>query len=71
MMGGGISLELGAWNLHSEEFLYSRMRKQLKLSITCALSFLLVDVRMKTRVLHAPEKLGLKQEYVEEHQAGH
>jgi len=56
-------------DLHSEEFLHSLMRKQLKLSMTCALSFLLVDVRMKTRVLHTPEKLGLKQEYVEEHQA--
>jgi Na+(H+)/acetate symporter ActP len=29
------------------------------------------DVRMKMLVLHAPEKLGLKQEYIEEHQAGH
>ena len=27
------------------------------------------DVRMKMLVLHAPEKLGLKQEYIEEHQA--
>src|SRR5262249_11639802 len=26
------------------------------------------DVRMKMLVLHAPEKLGLKQEYIEEHQ---
>lgn len=30
------------------------------------------DIRMKMLVLHAPEKLGLKQEYIEEHQgAGH
>ncbi len=28
------------------------------------------DIRMKMLVLHAPEKLGLKQEYIEEHQAG-
>jgi len=28
------------------------------------------DVRMKMLVLHAPEKLGLKQEYIQEHQAG-
>jgi len=27
------------------------------------------DVRMKMLVLHAPEKLGLKQEYIQEHQA--
>ncbi|MEO7676711.1 MAG: cation acetate symporter, partial [Verrucomicrobiota bacterium] len=26
------------------------------------------DVRMKMLVLHAPEKLGLKQEYIQEHQ---
>jgi len=25
---------------------------------------------MKMLVLHAPEKLGLKQEYIQEHQAG-
>lgn len=30
-----------------------------------------VDVRMKMLVLHAPEKLGLKQEYIQEHQEGH
>ena len=29
------------------------------------------DVRMKMLVLHAPEKLGLKQEYIQEHQPGH
>jgi Na+(H+)/acetate symporter ActP len=28
------------------------------------------DVRMKMLVLHAPEKLGLKQEYIQEHQVG-
>jgi len=27
------------------------------------------DVRMKMLVLHAPETLGLKQEYIQEHQA--
>jgi hypothetical protein len=26
------------------------------------------DVRMKMLVLHAPEALGLKQEYIQEHQ---
>jgi cation/acetate symporter len=29
------------------------------------------DVRMKMLVLHAPEQLGLKQEYIQEHQALH
>jgi Na+(H+)/acetate symporter ActP len=29
------------------------------------------DIRMKMLVLHAPEKLGLKQEYIQEHQGGH
>lgn len=28
------------------------------------------DIRMKMLVLHAPEKLGLKQECIQEHQAG-
>jgi Na+(H+)/acetate symporter ActP len=29
------------------------------------------DIRMKMLVLHAPEDLGLKQEYIREHEAGH
>jgi Na+(H+)/acetate symporter ActP len=29
------------------------------------------DIRMKMLVLHAPEKLGLKQEYIQEHQTDH
>ena len=29
------------------------------------------DIRKKMLVLHAPEKLGLKQEYIQEHQTGH
>jgi Na+(H+)/acetate symporter ActP len=29
------------------------------------------DARMKMLVLHAPEKLGLKQEYIQEHQSAH
>ena len=29
------------------------------------------DIRMKMLVLHAPEKLGLKQEYIQEHQQAH
>ncbi len=29
------------------------------------------DIRMKMLVLHAPEKLGLKQEYIREHEGGH
>ena len=27
------------------------------------------DIRMKMLVLHAPEQLGLKQEYIQEHHA--
>lgn len=29
------------------------------------------DIRMKMLVLHAPESLGLKQEYIRDHEAGH
>lgn len=29
------------------------------------------DIRMKMLVLHAPEALGLKQEYIKEHEGGH
>src|SRR5207249_8446404 len=35
---------------------------------TLTRSELPADVRMKMLVLHAPEKLGLKQEYIQEHQ---
>jgi hypothetical protein len=28
------------------------------------------DIRMKMLVLHAPEQLGLKQEYIQDHSAG-
>jgi hypothetical protein len=28
------------------------------------------DIRMKMLVLHAPEQLGLKQEYIQDHAAG-
>ncbi|MSU33570.1 MAG: cation acetate symporter [Pedosphaera sp.] len=30
-----------------------------------------LDIRMKMLVLHAPEKLGLKQEYIREHESAH
>jgi hypothetical protein len=30
-----------------------------------------MDIRMKMLVLHAPETLGLKQEYIREHEVGH
>ena len=30
-----------------------------------------LDVRMKMLVLHAPERLGLKQEYIQDHQQAH
>lgn len=42
-------------DLHSEEFLHSLMRKQLKLSITCALSFLLVVLGLPLANYFAPE----------------
>jgi hypothetical protein len=29
------------------------------------------DIRMKMLVLHAPEALGLKQEYIKDHDGGH
>jgi len=37
----------------------------------CSAKTIPPDIRMKMLVLHAPEKLGLKQEYIQEHQAGH
>jgi uncharacterized membrane protein (DUF485 family) len=42
-------------DMHSEEFLHSLMRKQLKLSIACALSFLLVVLGLPLANYFAPE----------------
>jgi len=45
-------------DLHSEEFLHSLMRKQLKLSITCALSFLIVVLGLPLANYFAPELMA-------------
>ena len=45
-------------DMHSEEFLHSLMRKQLKLSITCALSFLLVVLGLPLANYFAPELMA-------------
>ena len=45
-------------DMHSEEFLSSLMRKQLKLSITCALSFLLVVLGLPLANYFAPELMA-------------
>jgi uncharacterized membrane protein (DUF485 family) len=42
-------------DMHSEEFLHSLMRKQLKLSVACALSFLLVVLGLPLANYFAPE----------------
>jgi len=42
-------------DMHSEEFLHSLMRKQLKLSIACALSFLIVVLGLPLANYFAPE----------------
>jgi len=45
-------------DMHSEEFLHSLMRKQLKLSITCALSFLIVVLGLPLANYFAPELMA-------------
>ena len=45
-------------DMHSEEFLHSLMRKQLKLSITCALAFLLVVLGLPLTNYFAPELMA-------------
>ena len=42
-------------DVHSEEFLHSLMRKQLKLSIACALAFLIVLLGLPLANYYAPE----------------
>ena len=45
-------------DIHSEVFLHSLMRKQLKLSITCALSFLIVVLGLPLANYVAPELMA-------------
>jgi len=45
-------------DMHSEDFLRSLMRKQLKLSITCALAFLLVLLGLPIANYFAPELMA-------------
>jgi len=45
-------------DIHSEEFLHSLMRKQLKLSITCALAFLVVLLGLPLANYFWPERMA-------------
>jgi uncharacterized membrane protein (DUF485 family) len=47
-------------DVHSEEFLHSLMRKQLKLSITCALAFLLVLLGLPLANYFFPELMATR-----------
>lgn len=44
--------------MHSEEFLHSLIRKQLKLSIACALAFMLVLLGLPLANYFAPELMA-------------
>jgi uncharacterized membrane protein (DUF485 family) len=45
-------------DMHSEEFLHSLMRKQLKLSITCAVAFLIVLLGLPLANYFLPELMA-------------
>ncbi|MFO1513920.1 MAG: DUF485 domain-containing protein [Verrucomicrobiota bacterium] len=47
-------------DMHSEEFLHSLMRKQLKLSISCALAFLVVLLGLPLANYFAPELMATR-----------
>lgn len=47
-------------DMHSEEFLHSLMRKQLKLSIACALAFLIVLLGLPLANYFAPELMATR-----------
>lgn len=47
-------------DMHSEEFLHSLMRKQLKLSIVCALAFLVVLLGLPLANYFAPELMATR-----------
>lgn len=46
--------------MHSEEFLHSLMRKQLKLSISCALAFLVVLLGLPLANYFLPELMATR-----------
>lgn len=47
-------------DMHSEEFLHSLMRKQLKLSIACALAFLVVLLGLPLANYFAPDLMATR-----------
>jgi len=47
-------------DMHSEEFLHALMRKQLKLSIACALAFLVVLLGLPLANYFAPELMATR-----------
>lgn len=47
-------------DIHSEEFLHSLMRRQLKLSISCAASFLIVLLGLPLANYFAPEFMATR-----------
>ena len=47
-------------DMHSEDFLHSLMRKQLKLSIACALAFLIVLLGLPLANYFAPELMATR-----------
>jgi uncharacterized membrane protein (DUF485 family) len=48
------------FDMHSEEFLHALMRKQLKLSIACALAFLVVLLGLPLANYFAPELMATR-----------
>ena len=46
------------FDMHSEEFLHALMRKQLKLSIACALAFMVVLLGLPLANYFAPELMA-------------
>ena len=54
----------GKLDMHSEEFLHSLMRKQLKLSIACALSFLVVLLGLPVANYFWPELMATRRDEV-------
>ena len=47
-------------DMHSEEFLHSLMRKQLKLSIACAVAFFIVLLGLPLANYFAPELMAIR-----------
>ena len=61
----GSAFSSSGTDMHSEAFLHSLMRRQLRLSISCAMAFLIVLLGLPLANYFAPELMAKRGQYAE------